>query len=246
VLKKFIIVTLLIFIGGTAALVYQFDKALNTPLSIEQDDFLTIKPGSSISSFAKHLEQKKWVTNRFWLRNYGRIFPQKATIKAGTYLITKGTNLETLLKQLIEGKEYQFSITFIEGTRFIDALAILSEHPHIKHTLSGKTVTDIADKLDIDAVNPEGWLFPDTYAFTAGTQDIALLKRAHSNMKQQLNELWDTRAKNLPYKSAYEALIMASIIEKETSYLAEQPLISSVFVNRLRKRMRLQTDPTII
>ncbi len=245
-LKKLIIVTLLIFITGSVALVYQFDKALNTPLAIEKDNFLTVKAGSSISSFAKQLEQQHWITDRFWLRNYGRIFPQKANIKAGTYLIAKGISLEALLVQLVQGKEHQFSITFIEGTRFIDALEILSEHAHIKHSLSGKTVAAIADTLGIDAVNPEGWLFPDTYAFTAGTQDIALLKRAHTNMEKQLNELWEKRTKNLPYKTAYEALIMASIIEKETSYVAEQPTISSVFVNRLRKRMRLQTDPTVI
>jgi len=246
VFKKIIIVILFAMGGATAMLAYQLDKALNTPLAIKQDNFLTVKSGSSISSFAKQLEQQGWVADRFWLRNYGRLFPQKANIKAGTYLISKGTNLKALLAQLVLGKEHQFSITFIEGTRFIDALAILSNHAHIKHSISGETVASIADKLGIDAANPEGWLFPDTYAFTAGTQDIAILKRAHTNMEQQLNELWEKRAKNLPYKTAYEALIMASIIEKETSYVAEQPTISSVFVNRLRKRMRLQTDPTII
>jgi len=246
VLKKFIIITLLAIISAVTMLGYQFDKALNTPLAIEQDSFLTIKAGSSISSFAKQLQSQQWLENRFWLRNYGRLFPQKANIKAGTYLIAKGTNLKALLAQLVQGKEHQFSITFIEGTRFVDALAILSQHAYIKHSLNGKTVADIASKLKINASNPEGWLFPDTYAFTAGTQDLALLKRAHANMEQQLNTLWEKRAKDLPYKSAYEALIMASIIEKETSYVAEQPLISSVFVNRLKKGMRLQTDPTII
>jgi UPF0755 protein len=237
---------LLVVTGAGATIAYQLDKALNTPLAIEQDSFLMVNPGSSISLFAKQLEKKEWIDNRFWLRNYGRLFPQKANIKAGTYLITKGTNLVELLDQLVQGKEHQFSITFIEGTRFIDALTILAEHPHIKHSIGEKTVADIADKLGIDAVNPEGWLFPDTYAFTAGTQDIALLKRAYANMEQQLNVLWNKRAKNLPYKTPYEALIMASIIEKETSYIEEQPTISSVFINRLRKRMRLQTDPTVI
>jgi UPF0755 protein len=246
VLKKFIIITLLALIGITLTFAYQLDKALNTPLAIEQESLLTVKPGSSISLFAKQLEKKQWIKNRFWVRNYGRLFPQKVNIKAGTYLISKDTNLSALLTQLNVGKEHQFSITFIEGTRFTDALLILSQHPHIKHSLSGKSVADIANTIGIDAVNPEGWLFPDTYAFTANTLDVTLLKRAYSNMQTQLDLLWEKRAKNLPYKSAYEALIMASIIEKETSYVAEQPLISSVFVNRLRKRMRLQTDPTII
>jgi len=246
VFKKFIIVALLTLIGAFIVLTYQLNEALNTPLTIDQDSFLTVKAGSSISSFAKQLEQKQWILNRFWLRNYGRLFPQKANIKAGTYLISTGTNLAELLDQLVQGKEHQFSVTFIEGTRFTDALLILSQHPHIKHSISSETVSEVADKVGIDAVNPEGWLFPDTYAFTAGTSDVALLKRAHANMEKQLDVLWKKRAKKLPYKTAYEALIMASIIEKETSYVAEQPLISSVFVNRLRKRMRLQTDPTII
>ncbi len=245
-LKKLIVVTILILISSSATLFYQLDRALNSPLAIERSSFLTVKSGSSISSFAKQLEKKKWIDNRFWLRNYGRLFPQKANIKAGTYLISKGTNLEELLTQVVQGKEHQFSITFIEGTLFTDVLSILSEHAYIEQSLHGKTVAEIAEKTGIDAINPEGWLFPDTYAFTAGTQDLALLKRAYSNMEKQLNKLWEKRAKNLPYKTAYEALIMASIIEKETSHVAEQPLISSVFVNRLRKGMRLQTDPTII
>ncbi|MCP4991117.1 MAG: endolytic transglycosylase MltG [Colwellia sp.] len=245
-LKKLIVVTILILISSSATLFYQLDRALNSPLVIERNSFLTVRSGSSISSFAKQLEKKKWIDNRFWLRNYGRLFPQKANIKAGTYLISKGTNLEELLTQVVQGKEHQFSITFIEGTLFTDVLSILSEHAYIEQSLHGKTVAEIAEKTGIDAINPEGWLFPDTYAFTAGTQDLALLKRAYSNMEKQLNKLWEKRAKNLPYKTAYEALIMASIIEKETSHVAEQPLISSVFVNRLRKGMRLQTDPTII
>ena len=244
--RKFIIVTVIVALGVAGALVYQFDQALTSPLAIEQDSLLKVSPGSSISSFALQLEQKKWLANRFWLRNYGRLFPQKANIKAGTYLVTKGTTLAQLLVQLVKGKEHQFSVTFIEGTRFKDALVILAAHPQIKQSVNGKPLSEIAAKLGIDSANPEGWLFPDTYAFTADTLDITLLKRAYANMQTQLNSLWQSRAKNLPYSTPYQALIMASIIEKETSYNAEQPTISSVFINRLRKRMRLQTDPTVI
>ncbi len=245
-LKKLIVVTLLLLVGTVLTLVHQFDKVMNTSLEIEQDSFFTVKPGSSISSFARNLQDKQWIKSRFWLRNYGRLFPDKVNIKTGTYLISKGTTLKDFLAQVVEGKEHQFSITFIEGTRFQDALVVLSQHPQIVHSLQGISVEGIAAKLGINAKNPEGWLFPDTYAFTAGTSDIALLKRAYVTMKTKLAALWENRAKNLPYNSAYEALIMASIIEKETSYVAEQPLISSVFVNRLEKNMRLQTDPTII
>ena len=225
---------------------YQFDKAFNAELIMEEESFLHVSPGISVSSFANQLVQKKWLTTPFWLKAYGRVFPEQVNIKAGTYLIKADTTLAQLIVTLVKGQEYQFSITFIEGTRFQDALKQLAEHPHIKHSLEGKTIAEIAKTLGIKQSNPEGWLFPDTYAFTAGTQDLMLLQRAYVNMQKQLSQLWQQRADNLPYKSAYEALIMASIIEKETSYIAEQPIISSVFVNRLRKRMRLQTDPTII
>lgn len=245
-LKKFIIIILLALLGVIATLTYQFEQALHTPLVIEKNSFIKVKSGSSISAFAKKLADKKWIPTRFWLRNYGRLFPQKANIKAGTYLITKGSTLAQLLTQLVEGKEHQFSVTLIEGTRFKDALVILAGHPYINQTIKGQSINEIAGTLGIDATNPEGWLFPDTYAFTADTLDITLLKRAHANMQIQLNALWEHRADNLPYDTPYQALIMASIIEKETSYIAEQPIISSVFVNRLRKKMRLQTDPTVI
>jgi UPF0755 protein len=231
---------------ASLVLVYQFDKALTKPLSIDKDRLLTVKSGSSISAFAQHLETKEWITNRFWLQNYGRIFPQTMNIKAGTYLIAKNTTLSQLLKQLVQGEEYQFSVTFIEGTRFKDAVNLLGQHPHVKHSTKGLKMSEIAIKLGIQAKNPEGWLFPDTYAFTAGTQDTIILKRAYENMQEKLNSLWQKKADDLPYKTPYQALIMASIIEKETSYIPEQSLISSVFVNRLGKRMRLQTDPTVI
>jgi UPF0755 protein len=246
VFRKIIIIILLVLLSTASALVYQFYQVLNTPLAIEKNSFLKIKSGSSISSFAKQLEHMQWIPTRFWLRNYGRLFPQKANIKAGTYLIAKNSTLAQLLTQLVEGKEHQFSVTFIEGTRFKDALRMLAEHPYIKQTIQDIDISKIATTLGVKAKNPEGWLFPDTYAFTADTLDITLLKRAYTNMQAQLNKVWQKRADNLPYKTAYQALIMASIIEKETSHIAEQPVISSVFVNRLRKRMRLQTDPTVI
>lgn len=245
--KKFIVVTSLGFVVTVLALIYQIDTAMHTKLAINEDNYLTVPQGSSINSFSQLLVKKRWIQSRFWLRNYVRIFPEQARIKAGTYLVKEGISLFELLAQLTEGKEYQFSLTFIEGSRFKDALTVLRKNINIKQTLDeGMSVSSIAKTLGIEATNPEGWLFPDTYAFTKNTPDIVILRRAFNRMSKQLNKEWQQRAPNLPYKSPYEALTMASIIEKETGFIAEQPLISSVFINRLRKGMRLQTDPTII
>lgn len=248
-IKKLLLVICLFTLFASLIAYWQFSQALSVKLQFEngeQQQLLTIKPGSSISAFSKQLESKGWIDNRFWLRNYGRLFPQQANIKAGTYQVAMNTSIMELLTQVVQGNEHQFHVTFIEGTRFTDALTALKNHHYIKHSLTSLTVAQIADKIGITNNNPEGWIFPDTYAFTAGTSDLTLLNRAHRKMKTQLSALWQQRQVGLPYETPYQALIMASIIEKETSYVPEQSLISSVFVNRLRKRMRLQTDPTII
>ncbi|QBG34538.1 endolytic transglycosylase MltG [Litorilituus sediminis] len=244
-LKKIAFLFLLCALMVSAG-IYVFITELKKPLLIQQAELLTVNKGSSISRFSAELVKKGWLTERFWLRNYGRIFPEKVKIKAGTYLVQPGSNSFQLLQQLVRGEEHQFSITFIEGSTFKEWLAQLEKQPHIKHTLKDKSIAEVAKLLEINQTNPEGWFFPETYAYTAGTDDLTLLRRAYSKMRNVLESAWSNRQANLPYKSAYEALIMASIIEKETSYLQEQDLIASVFVNRLNKKMRLQTDPTII
>jgi len=222
------------------------EKQLNKKLTLEQTRLLTIEKGSSVGSFAKVLVNKGWLVNRFWLRSYARLNPDKVRIKAGTYQIRPDITLSALLEQVSTGKEYQFSVTFIEGSTFKEWLVKLQQQPNLTYRLSTFTVEEIAKYLNIKQTNPEGWFFPETYAFTQGTLAIDVLTRAHGAMQHKLAQLWQQRAEGLPYKNSYQALIMASIIEKETSYLAEQPLIASVFINRLAKKMRLQTDPTVI
>ncbi len=228
-------------------LVYvKLNQELDQPLIIVEKELFTVTQGSSIRSFSTMLKTKQWISTGFWIRHYARLFPKKTAIKAGTYQANPGMTIRQLLTRVVTGREYQFKITFIEGTTFKEWLALLKKKKYIKQTLTPKSIAQIAAQLSIAQPNPEGWFFPDTYAYTAGTKDIVVLKRAYNKMLSQLNDLWNNRQKGLPYTSPYQALIMASIIEKETGYLAEQPLISSVFINRLRKKMRLQTDPTII
>lgn len=236
------ICSLIIIFTFFALLEIQLDKKL--PLTKPQ--LLTVEKGTSIASFAKVLVNKGWLENRFWLRSYARLNPEKVKLKAGTYQIAANISLSGLLNHVSTGKEHQFSVTFIEGSTFKEWLAKIKHQPYLSHSLSTLTVEEIAQQLNIKQGNPEGWFFPETYAFTKGTLDIELLKRAHTAMQEKIDQLWQQRATGLPYKNAYQALIMASIIEKETGYLAEQPLIASVFINRLAKRMRLQTDPTVI
>lgn len=251
-IKKVYLFLFLLTIFITLGVSWQFFHALNEKINLPDNakaHFLVISPGSSISSLSKQLESEGWISNRFWLRNYGRFFPEKTNIKAGTYNIAINTSVLALLTQVVQGKEHQFSVTFIEGTRFSDAVRALQSHSQIKQSINNKSMAEIADLVGITHApngNPEGWLFPDTYAFTAGTSDITLLKRAYLKMQKKLSTLWDKRMSGLPYETPYQALIMASIIEKETSHIPEQGIISAVFINRLNKNMRLQTDPTVI
>lgn len=222
------------------------DHQMNTPINIEQEEFVEVKSGTSVSSFSKALVEQHWLTNRFWLRAYVRINPDMASLKSGMYKIMPGTSLLAVLNKIVAGEEYQFKVTFIEGSTFKQWLSILGQQKHLKHTLHNTSIDDIAKKLQIEHKNPEGWFYPDTYAYTSHTTDLAVLQRAYQRMQTELDALWATRAENLPLDTPYQGLILASIIEKESSKVDELPLIASVFINRLYQKMRLQTDPTVI
>ncbi|MBA6232206.1 MULTISPECIES: endolytic transglycosylase MltG [unclassified Colwellia] len=248
-MKKFKILLSVSFIALlilSASLVAYTFYQIKQPLNILTTQLLTIKEGTSFSRFSQQLINEGWLASRFWVRNYVRLKPEYANIKAGTYQVNKGSSIERLLVQLVVGKEYQFSVTFIEGTTFKQWLIQLSEMDNLVQTLQQSSVADIVSELNIEQTNPEGLFYPETYAFTAGTTDIELLKRAQQKMTVELNLAWGSRAHPLPYENKYQALIMASIIEKESGENAEHGIISSVFINRLNKKMRLQTDPTVI
>lgn len=237
------------------------------PINLTKQQLITIEEGSSFHQFSRLLVKKGWLENRFWLRNYVRLYPELAKIKAGTYQIQANISLQALLRQIVAGKEHQFSITFVEGTSIKQWLELLASTENIQHEISdvfmqGKENTfsvsyvdnkekmaalkGLAQQFTVERQYPEGYFYPDTYAFSLGDSDIDILRRANNKMLKELDKRWQNRDKNLPYKTKHEALTMASIIEKESGKYAEHEIIASVFVNRLHKKMRLQTDPTVI
>lgn len=245
-IKKILLIFLVIFALTTLVFYMLLEKQMQQPLFLNQAQLLSVDKGSSVNAFAKKLVKQGWIENRFWLRMYARLYPKKVQIKAGTYQIPLNSSLQSIVELVASGKEHQFQLTFVEGSNFKQWLTQLHKQPKLTHSLKSLTIEQISKRLGIKQANPEGWFFPETYSFTQGTDDFKLLKRAHASMQATLTKLWQERAVGLPYKTPYEALILASIIEKETSYIPEQPIIASVFINRLAKKMRLQTDPTII
>lgn len=240
-----LIVTFLII--GAVVFWKQVQRFALSPLLIKQDIIFTLPTGTGREALETLLIEKQVMKKSAWFPWLLRIEPELANFKAGSYRFIPGMTVREMLSLLASGKEAQFPIRFIEGSRLKDWLEILKQAPYIKHTLNDESVQDIADTLNIkDKPNPEGWFYPDTYLYTAGTTDKSLLLRAHQRMEKTLSNIWQGRQEGLPYKTPDELLTMASIIEKETAVNEERALVASVFINRLRVGMRLQTDPSVI
>jgi UPF0755 protein len=219
---------------------------LATPLAIPTSEYhYELEKGKSISHVAYDLAEKGILAQPRWLIWHAR-YQQAQKISAGEYFLEVGITPETLLKKLTTGDVVLHQITFLEGWTFRQMLAALNEKPEIKHRLRNKTSAGQLAILNLPITHPEGWFYPDTYTFSKGTSDVDLLIKAYKNTRKILDELWTKKAPNLPYKNDYEALIMASIIERETGAASEREQIAGVFVRRLQQGMRLQTDPTVI
>ncbi|QPB79164.1 endolytic transglycosylase MltG [Proteus sp. GOKU] len=240
---------LLISLGAVALYMMQHIRGLEENIVVKQDEMLlTVPAGTGRVAMEQLLIKNNLLNEGDYFQVLLKAKPELSQFKAGTYRLTKGMTLQDVLLLIKSGKEAQFSIRFIEGSRLKDWQAIFEQAPQlaaVAHTMdSDKLRQEIGIKPEIS--NLEGWFAPDTYHYTAGTTDVAILKRAYQQMEKTLEEEWIKRDSDLPYKSAYEMLIMASIIEKETGIDAERTKVASVFVNRLKTNMRLQTDPTVI
>jgi len=219
---------------------------LNQPMNINEPVRMTINPGMSFSSIASMLVQQGWVNHSYYLTLDARWYKKARLIKAGEYEITPGTTQLQLLDQLIAGRVVQYALTIPEGLMFREIISLVMAHPALIHKLQDTDPEAIVKQMDYLKTSPEGQFYPDTYHFPRGTTDLDFFRRAFDLMQQVLAEEWPQRQTGLPYSTPYEALIMASIIEKETADPTERDRIAGVFVRRLQRGMKLQTDPTVI
>jgi UPF0755 protein len=217
------------------------------PLPLPQSTYaFNVKPGATLRSVARELSAAGIIPADWVLVGLARATGADRTIKAGNYEIAAGITLTSLLAKLTQGDVRQVAFTIVEGWSFRDLRTALKSSTDIKTTIADQPDAGVMQRIGASEPQPEGMFFPDTYFFASGTTDTALLARAYRTMQERLAAAWAARAPGLPLASAYEALTLASIVEKETGRAADRPLIAAVFINRLQQGMRLQTDPAVI
>lgn len=251
----------LIFAGVVVAavLLLEYQRFLATPIVLINPDapvaegapqpkqiLFPIRPGTRLRALATRLTDEGLISDPYFFIALAYQQRLQDQIKAGEYALVDGMRPLDLLELFATGRSVQFPVTLIEGRTFRDAVDSLADNEVLTHELSGLSDAELMRQLGIEDEHPEGWLFPDTYLVARKSTDVELLKRAHARMKQVLSEEWEQRAEGLPIETPYEALILASIIEKETGLAEERPDIAGVFIRRLQQGMRLQTDPTVI
>lgn len=217
------------------------------PLNLQQVplDFRIIA-GSSLRSAITQMQEAGVDVQPSLLAALARFKRVDAGIKAGSYSIHQGITALQLLEMLTQGRVTLGQVVLIEGWTFKQWRARLDSHPDLTHETRGMTEAEIIERLGLPVTQLEGWLFSDTYLFDKQSSDLELLARAVRSMQAKLASEWAERATGLPYKTPHDALVMASIIEKETGREADRTLVAAVFVNRLRQGMLLQTDPSVI
>jgi len=220
---------------------------LNSPLLLTSEEkVIHVKPGSNLTRLLYRLQKQNVVAKPRYLLWYARLFSTPNTLHVGEYQITRSDTPLSLIEKLLSGKVKLYSLTIIEGWNFSQMMAEINKNPFLLHNLKGLSNARIMQEMGKENVHPEGRFMPDTYLFPKSMSDTDLLKQAYDAMEHYLAKQWPDRDVGLPFKTAYEALTLASIVEKETGLASERGAIAGVFVRRLQIRMRLQTDPTVI
>nr|WP_206768691.1 MULTISPECIES: endolytic transglycosylase MltG [Pseudomonas] len=232
-----------LLLGASA---WKIHSALQQPLNITQEELLDVPNGTTPTGTLKRLEADGLIKDAFWLRIYWRFNLADQPLHSGEYRMVPGMTMEALIGVWKRGDVVQYSVTLVEGWNFRQVRAALAKDEKLQQTLAGLSDSQVMDRLGHSGVFPEGRFFPDTYRFVRGTTDADLLKKAYDRLDDVLAKEWAQRAADVPYSQPYQALIMASLIEKETGVPQERGQIAGVFVRRLRLGMLLQTDPTVI
>ncbi len=238
------VVMALLAAGGAYA---TFTRWLHAPLGIDgAPATVEIARGTGLASVARDLAARGILTNPRWLTTYARLTGADARVRAGEYAVPPGTTPEGLLRLFESGVVVQHSITIVEGWTFRDLRRALDREPRLEHATRGRSDAEVMVLLGEGGQHPEGLFFPDTYLFDKGTTDVELLRQSRDRMRRELDAAWAARAQDLPFTTPYQALVLASIVERETAHPDERSRIAGVFAGRLRIGMRLQTDPTVI
>jgi UPF0755 protein len=245
-LKKLVLIFLILLSFASGWLVNGYQNALKTPAVIGQPVTIEIIKGDSFKQVIHKLRDQHLFIKPFWFKVIAVRQQVVSKLKTGEYELPTGATMPDILALFVSGKSRQYSITFPEGRNFKEMLREIEKNPNLEHTLGDISNEALMAKIGATEKHPEGLFFPDTYFFEKRTPDVALLKRAYGKMQTVLQQEWFNKAEHLPFNSPYQALIMASIVEKETAAKAERTLISGVFNRRLNQGMMLQTDPTVI
>jgi UPF0755 protein len=225
---------------------WKVHSVLEQPLHVEQERMLDVPNGTTPNRMFYRMQSEGLLDDAVWLRLYWRFNMAGTPLHTGEYRLTPGMTVEQLFDAWRRGDVVQYNLTLVEGWTFRQVRAAVAKHEKIKHTLEGLSDAEVMDKLGHTGVFPEGRFFPDTYRFVRGMSDVELLQQAYMRLEEVLAKEWAERVSDLPYRDPYQALIMASLVEKETGIPQERGQIAGVFVRRLRLGMMLQTDPTVI
>ncbi|RON11242.1 aminodeoxychorismate lyase [Pseudomonas brassicacearum] len=232
-----------LLLGASA---WKINSALEQPLNITQEELLDVPNGSTPSGTFNRLETDGVLQDAFWLRLYWRFNLAAQPLHSGEYRMLPGMSAQSLIGLWQRGEVVQYSLTLVEGWNFRQVRAALAKSDKLEQTLSGLSDSDVMNKLGHAGVFPEGRFFPDTYRFVRGMTDAELLEKAYERLDEVLAKEWSKRSPDAPYTEPYQALIMASLVEKETGVPQERGQIAGVFVRRMQIGMLLQTDPTVI
>jgi UPF0755 protein len=247
--KKLLValVSLVFLLGsGLGMWLWQGLQTLEQPISLEEPVLFSVPMGAGYDQVARSMEKNGFIKDSLWMRIHARLNPAQSRLQAGEYEFADGMSRLAMIQQMVSGDTKHWQIQFIEGWTFRDMRLAIADNQRLDKVTPDWTDDQIMAAMGAEGAHPEGRFFPDTYLYTSLETDLDLYKRAFSKMEQVLAEEWEDRAEGLPYDTPYEALIMASIVERETGAAHERAEVAGVFVRRLQKGMRLQTDPTVI